>query len=62
MSMSRKDFELLARTLKDLHHHDSIEPKDVDYVSERIATALSGHCATFQKERFIAACKPKDKS
>ena len=62
MSMSRKDFELIARTLKDLRHDDGINPADVDYVAKRIASALSGYSATFQSERFLAACRPKEKS
>jgi len=63
MSMSRKDFELLARTLKDLRSTPYFAAQTVahDTVVERIATALDMHNPTFQKQRFIDACKPKER-
>lgn len=61
MTMCRKDFELIARTIKDLRATRGSESLPViDAVAERLATVLDGHSATFQKERFLAACKPKE--
>lgn len=64
MSMSRRDFELLARVLKDVRHNTSDDKNDtviVDHIAKRIAEALSSHSSTFQPERFLEACKPKEK-
>lgn len=50
MSMSRKDFELLARTIRTM-------PEDFRHVvANYFATALVGHSATFDKARFLKAC------
>ncbi len=62
MSMSRKDFELLARTIKDMRCFDIEDDSVVDLVAKRIAEALDRHSSTFQKERFLAACRPKEKA
>ena len=64
MSMSRKDFELIARTLKDARSSADSAPEvgQTDHIAERIATALVGHSSTFDKTRFLAACRPKEKS
>ena len=57
--MSRKDFELLARTIKDAREAQPFfggkEPL-VDALAKRIATAIDQNSATFQKERFLKAC------
>ena len=54
--MSRKDFELIARTIKEM-------PPEVSRteLASRIASALVGHSATFDRHRFLAACVPKVK-
>jgi len=61
MSMSRKDFELLARTIKDSRHVvgqvDNEQIAAVDYVAKRLADSLKGHSATFDKARFLKACE-----
>lgn len=58
MSMSRKDFELLARVIKDARSSADSGPEigQTDHIAERIATALVGHSSTFDKERFLKAC------
>lgn len=50
MSMSRKDFELLARIIKEL------PPATRTASALAIADALVGHVATFDKNRFLKAC------
>lgn len=50
MSMSRKDFELLARTIKEL------PPTARTPAAVAIAEALVGHSSTFDKQRFLKAC------
>jgi len=62
MSMSRRDFELLAQTLKNIRACDEFKEhvELTDYVANRIANALDTHCGTFDKSRFLAACKPKE--
>lgn len=61
MSMSRKDFELIARTIKSLRETDIEDDSVVDVVAERLATALVGHSSTFDKDRFLKACGVKQK-
>lgn len=58
MSMSRKDFELLARTIRELRRTPYFEAQPVvhEVVAERIANALDAHSSTFQKQRFLEAC------
>lgn len=55
MTITRKDFELLAKAIR------AMPVIFRDIVAEHIATALVGHSATFDKARFLAACKPKEK-
>ena len=59
MSMSRKDFVLLAEAIKDLRDRDIEDDSVVDTIAERIASAINGHCATFDKARFLKACGVK---
>lgn len=62
MSMSRKDFELLARVIKDARSSADSSPEigQTDHIAERIATALVGHSSTFDKDRFLKACGVKE--
>lgn len=63
MSMSRKDFELLARTLENTRYAQPFAGGKellVDEVSKRIATALDGHSSSFDKGRFLKACGVKE--
>lgn len=61
MSMSRKDFVMIADAIKDLRKHDIEDDDVVDIVAERLASAINGHCATFQKDRFLKACGVEQK-
>lgn len=57
MSMSRKDFVLLARAIKEVREGTSEEQRQlVDHVAKRIASAIDQSSATFQKGRFLEAC------
>ncbi len=67
MSMSRKDFELIARAIKELRLDlgssftgGDLNKQVADRVAERIATALVGHSSTFDKGRFLKACGVKE--
>lgn len=59
MSMSRKDFELLARTIKDARESQPFfggkEPL-VDELAKRVGRALDRHSSAFQLSRFLKAC------
>lgn len=61
MSMSRKDFELLARIIKDVGHaypptRDVAPHLVIEDVARCIAIGIHGHSATFDKQRFLKAC------
>lgn len=56
MSMSRKDFELVADIIRDLPPTATREQ-----VAERFATGLKPHNAHFKAEPFVKACDPKAK-
>ena len=59
MSMSRKDFELLARIIKEakiVRQNSDPLNTTVDYVAKCIALGLNGHSATFDMARFLKAC------
>jgi len=56
MSMSRKDFVLLANAIKEIRDVDCEDDFVVDKFAQRIADAINGHCATFDKQRFLKAC------
>ena len=51
--MSRKDFELIARTISDLSPRSRVE------AAAAFALALQAINPRFDKERFIDACTPK---
>ena len=48
--MTRKDFELIATTIKNL----DLSPREREMVAEKFATALAGTNAGFKPELFIA--------
>jgi hypothetical protein len=51
-NMSRKDFVLIAATIKAL----AISPEDRKRVAEDFAYTLRTTNANFKRERFLAAC------
>ena len=55
--MTRKDYELIAKTLKEAKHH-SLHPTVVDDVVTRFADALEAENPRFDRQRFTAACQP----
>lgn len=61
--MSRKDFVLLAQTIRELPSFECAQNSDVvrfSAVVERFASALAGTNPRFDRQRFIAACNGKD--
>lgn len=56
MSASRRDFEAIARAIRELRHHN-FTPEQVDEVAESVGRALDSTSTTFQLARFIEACK-----
>lgn len=52
--MSRKDYELIARTIKMLY--GDLAKADRDLVANRFAEALVGTNPLFNRKRFLAAC------
>lgn len=57
MSMSRKDFVMLANAIKDL----PLDFTKREIVAVYIAAAINRHSSTFDKSRFIEACLPSEK-
>jgi len=56
--MSRKDFELIASTIRGLPSGMNGELSRGD-VADAFAQALKSTNANFDKQRFLAACTPK---
>jgi hypothetical protein len=55
--MSRKDFELIARVLREAHYSDHLDDLTVDELAERFASALSATNPNFNHSRFLRACE-----
>lgn len=53
--MSRKDFELIAATIKRLQYTD-LNEKARKAVAIEFADALRGTNANFKRDRFLTAC------
>ncbi len=51
--MTRKDFELIARVLKDIIQTDT---RHLEYIAAEFADALKSTNANFDRERFLKAC------
>lgn len=69
MSMSKKDYELIARTIRGvielsenvLEPHEYIQTFDAyRELSIKLARAFKAQSPTFNPEKFIAACMPTD--
>ena len=56
--MSRKDFELIAQTIRQLlpNYSSNSEQYMLFVVADELATALSRTNPRFNKARFLAAC------
>jgi hypothetical protein len=53
--MSRKDFELIARTIREVA--SQIGAQNADVVAAQFAASLAQTNHGFKPDRFIAACK-----
>jgi hypothetical protein len=69
MSMNRKDFELITRVINELRVDlggsftvGYLNQQVADRVAEKFANALVGRSSTFNRDRFLTACRPKEKS
>lgn len=59
--MTRKDFELLARTIKGLPDDAALTNAQMKFISWRFAEALREHSgnSSFDGDRFLKACGVK---
>lgn len=55
--MTRKDFELLARTLRNLKFAGSVTEQRIErrYIAQEFMAALAEAYPSFNRERFMAA-------
>jgi hypothetical protein len=63
--MSRKDFVLLAQTIRELPSFETTQDADVvrfAAIVERFASALASTNPRFDRQRFMAACNGKQAS
>lgn len=57
MSMTRKDFEDIARCMAQARRETVYSLDALDDANERLATVLAASNPRFDRERFLAACK-----
>lgn len=60
MSMSKKDYEMLARVLRTNRRYSEVSPDAkavIDDIARDLSVTLYADNSKFDKERFLAACE-----
>lgn len=60
MSMSKKDYEMLARVLRTNRRYSKVSPDAaavIDDISRDLSVSLASDNPRFDKARFLAACE-----
>lgn len=58
MSMSRKHFEALAGMVREFHDYDDVRELGPDWWAAKLADFCGSDSGTFNRVRFLEACKP----
>lgn len=60
MSMSKRDYEMLARVLRTNRRYSKVSPHApvvIDDIARDLSVALASDNVKFDKQRFLAACE-----